>query len=91
MGGGSELVFTYAWVAPLWLIALLAPNTSQIMRQFEPALDYPPRGIPEPVAYPASPALAWSPNARWALITGAAAASGLLSLSHVSQFLYFQF
>jgi D-alanyl-lipoteichoic acid acyltransferase DltB (MBOAT superfamily) len=90
MGGGSEFVLTYTWVVSLWAIALFAPNTSQIMRTFEPALDYPVRGIPES-DHATAGAATWRFSFRWAVVVGVAAACGLLSLSRVSQFLYFQF
>ena len=90
MGGGGEFVSTYAWILALWSIVLFAPNTSQIMRHFTPGLDYPPKGITE--AFRSVDRIpAWNLSLFWAVITGLLAACGLLSLAHVSPFLYFQF
>lgn len=93
LGGGSQFILTYAWVIPLLLVALLLPNTQQIMARFEPAL----------AAYPADPnteiqglsgtnsRLTWQPTTGWSLVLGALSALGILALSSVSEFLYFQF
>lgn len=84
LGGGSQLVFQYAWITVLLPLAWLAPNTQQIMRRFDPALAFQPR--PEH-----APHVAWHPTAAWALILAVVTAGGLLSLFRVSEFLYYQF
>lgn len=38
---GTEFVKGYLWVVPLLAIALLAPNTQQLMRGYEPVFDLP--------------------------------------------------
>ena len=71
----------FGWIAALWALAWLAPNTQQIMAAFRPAL--------EEVTY--SGRLRWQPNTLWL----AGIAVGLLytvtEMGKVSEFLYFQF
>jgi D-alanyl-lipoteichoic acid acyltransferase DltB (MBOAT superfamily) len=93
LGGGSNFIFTYAWIVALLLIALLAPNTQQILSRFQIALapypaneHYQINGIPWLASL-----LSWAPSIKWAIVTGIIAAMGILALTSVSEFLYFQF
>lgn len=79
LGGGSQFVSTYGWVIALSLVVFLAPNTQEIMR----------RGQPAPAE--SQPRVAWRPSVRWAVLMSLVAMAGILSLSHPSEFLYFQF
>lgn len=78
---GNELHADLGWIAALWALAWLAPNTQQVMAAFRPAL--------EDVRY--SGRLGWRPNTLWL----AGIAVGLLytvtEMGKVSEFLYFQF
>jgi hypothetical protein len=73
-----------AWIAGLFAIAWLAPNTRQIMARAEAYIaDHP---------LPACPAfLAWRVNARWAVASALLLVASLASMTRVSEFLYFQF
>jgi hypothetical protein len=82
-GGGSTFVLNYAWILVLLPIVFLAPNSQQIMRQFQPALDH--------AGSVTETRLTWLPVRRWALAMAIVFASGLLSLTRPSEFLYFQF
>jgi alginate O-acetyltransferase complex protein AlgI len=74
-----------AWIAALLAIALFCPNTQELMRMYEPALDFAaPSG-----AY--ARILAWGPSVRWALAIGVLAVAALAGLDRVTPFLYFQF
>lgn len=93
LGGGSDFVFTYLWVGALLVAVLFMPNTQQIMSRFEPALKayqsdekYEIRFGQRQLAR-----LLWQPSHGWALGIGLVAALGVLALSSVSEFLYFQF
>lgn len=89
LGGGARFLQTWGWVALACAIAMLAPNTQQIMRNFEPALDY---HIARDTSHAARPAsLAWTPNGRWAIALGVITLLSLLSLTRPAEFLYFQF
>jgi D-alanyl-lipoteichoic acid acyltransferase DltB (MBOAT superfamily) len=69
--------------AALLLLARVAPNSQQLVGYAGP-------GDPPPDATPLLP-LAWSPSPRWAIATGLLAAAALVSLTRVSEFIYFQF
>jgi D-alanyl-lipoteichoic acid acyltransferase DltB (MBOAT superfamily) len=90
---GTEFVKAYLWVTPLLAIALLAPNTQQLMRGYNPVLDLPAtpsievgdeRGL-------ACLRLKWVPSPGWAIATGTLAFFGIISITRVSEFLYWQF
>ena len=88
LGGGTEFVLTWLWIIALLPIVLFFPNTQEVME----------RGVAEGSSQPAKAsarggvlALRWAPNMAWALIVAVTACLGFLSLSSVSEFLYFQF
>jgi D-alanyl-lipoteichoic acid acyltransferase DltB (MBOAT superfamily) len=72
-----------AWtrIAAACLLVLFAPNSQEILSQYDPALG----------ATPARGWVAWKPNGRWALITAAMAVYGILNISKTSEFIYYQF
>ena len=77
-----------AWVAGLTFIALLCPNTLQILAPYEPALGVKRRT--EGVGFIAR-AIEWSPSLAWTLGMSIVAAIAITSLEHQSEFLYWQF
>jgi len=82
LGGGARFVSEYVWIAVLLPVVMLAPNTQEILGKFEPALSVRPG---------ASTRFMWQPTARWAAVAAVLTACGLLSLTRVSEFLYYQF
>jgi D-alanyl-lipoteichoic acid acyltransferase DltB (MBOAT superfamily) len=70
-------------LAMLFAIVWGAPNTQQIMSQFEPALG---RAPINPYAW-----LNWQPTLRWAVLCGIVGAAGILAIGGATEFLYFQF
>jgi len=86
LGGGSQFVSLYSWVIALSLIAFFAPNTQEIMRHWRPGFD-----AAHALASVKNTRLAWAPTVGWAIVISMVAAAGILSLSHPSEFLYFQF
>ena len=87
LGGGSQFVLQYSWILVLLPIVWLSPNTQEILAQFKPGLDYRRHVTPgEPLS-----TLIWKPTAGWAAIIALVTAAGLLSLTRVSAFLYYQF
>ena len=78
-GGGTQI----NWIIACALIAFLAPNTQEIMRAFRPALGVDPDGT--------SHWWRWRPARRWLAFTVLAAGLAVLSLTSVSEFIYFQF
>jgi alginate O-acetyltransferase complex protein AlgI len=85
LGGGGQFLANWCWVATAAFIVFSLPNTQQIMCQPEPVLAI------ETGAGRTAPRWIWSPSPRWAVALGLLAVAGLLSLSHPSDFLYFQF
>ena len=83
LGGGSRLVFQYLWIVALLPVVMFAPNTQEILGRFQPALNF--HDTRERVR------LSWCPTPGWAAIVATVTACGLLSLTRVSEFLYYQF
>ncbi len=83
LGGGSQFVFTWAWVSSLLAIALFLPNTQELMRHHRPGFDFDPAAV--------TATMEWRPTPAWGLLTAALAAAGILSLSQATEFLYYQF
>ena len=87
LGGGSRFVESWSWITIAALITFLLPNTQEIMRKFDPALDF----------YSNQQAIfiinnkTWSPSKGCAFTLGIIATLCLLSLNKPSEFLYFQF
>ncbi len=93
LGGGTDFALTWIWVLALFPVALMAPNSMQIMARFEPVLRLYPedprhevRLLPRRV-----PRFYWRPVVPVAIVTGVGAAIAVLAMSRVSEFLYFQF
>ena len=83
LGGGARFVVQYIWIATLLPAVFFLPNTQELMRGYQPALDY-QQG-------PVLSRFAWRPSAGWAAGLALTAIAGLLSLSRISEFLYYQF
>jgi len=79
--GSAEI----GYLALLFGIVWLLPNTQQIMQRYRPALNV------RPLSGRAARLLVWRPNAVGAGAIAVLAVSSILSLSKVSVFLYFQF
>lgn len=71
------------WILVLGVIALCTPNIYQLLSPHDPVLLERPL---EPTRWPL-----WRPNLFWALAVMMMATAALLSMSAVSEFLYFQF
>ncbi|MCA1941419.1 MAG: MBOAT family protein [Caenispirillum bisanense] len=78
LGGGSDFVLMWTWIAVLLPIVVACPNTQEIVARLRQGTERASR-------------LQWQPSGRWAVATGVAAGVGVLTLTGVSEFLYFQF
>ncbi|WP_321392730.1 MBOAT family protein [Emcibacter sp.] len=93
LGGGSDFVWTWVWILILLPAALLLPNTQQIMEKFEPAYN----SLKDEVNYtllsdsPLMRRIKFRPTVGWAAVCAFMTVTGLLALSQISEFLYFQF
>jgi alginate O-acetyltransferase complex protein AlgI len=95
LGSGTQFVLNYLWVIALFGIAFFLPNTQQFIARHDPALL---ASVAIPVAPRASgrfhdigSMMSWRPTRGWAVVIGVIFACGVLTLSSVTEFLYFQF
>jgi alginate O-acetyltransferase complex protein AlgI len=93
LGGGSQFICTWLWIAILLAVVVAMPNTQQIMTRFEPVLksyvsDERNEILPMKRLHSA---LCWRPSGNWAVASGVIAALGVFAMSRISEFLYFQF
>jgi D-alanyl-lipoteichoic acid acyltransferase DltB (MBOAT superfamily) len=77
------------WIAGLMLVALICPNTLQILAHYEPALGVKPRPTSRTIGR--ARLTEWAPSLPWALAMSAVAALALVSIGGASEFLYWQF
>ncbi len=84
----GELVLAIAWIAVLLLIALLLPNSLQIMARYEPVLGV--RKLTPNTGWFAR-VLVWKPTIPWAVAVSVLAAAAVMRLGGKSEFLYWQF
>jgi D-alanyl-lipoteichoic acid acyltransferase DltB (MBOAT superfamily) len=84
-GEAQDLVLGLALSVGFTVIALAAPNTQEIAGYTGPSGAYDTRVAPPPRRE------AWDPRPAWGLAAGAVFALCVLSLSRISEFLYFQF
>jgi D-alanyl-lipoteichoic acid acyltransferase DltB (MBOAT superfamily) len=87
--GGAllDLTVTLAWIAALLVIALVMPNSLDLLSEYEPALGIKPR----PGSRVLARLLHWSPQIPWAFATSALAVTAIMMLGHKTEFLYWQF
>ncbi len=87
MGGATQFVETWTWVAIGAGLCFLFPNSQEIVSRFDPALDF------DPAQSRGRAVLAWSwqPNRVHGVVIGVLALASLLALNRPSDFLYFQF
>jgi len=94
-GGNSTAIITgaprperWAWLGVLYLVVFFAPNTQDILSGFHPVL-----GVKEASRHHGlcGGRLLWSPESRWAIFCAVVFTACLLSLSNVTEFLYYQF
>jgi alginate O-acetyltransferase complex protein AlgI len=85
---GKEFIMMYAWLMAVLLIALLLPNSVQIMARYEPVL-----GAKERPANTGLSRLAmhWNPTLFWAVLMALMATVALMRVGGHSEFLYWQF
>ncbi|HVN64494.1 MAG TPA: MBOAT family O-acyltransferase, partial [Candidatus Binataceae bacterium] len=84
--GGADAMSEWSWIAALLAVVFLMPNTQQIMRNFAPVLEMPT----SPEAGHKT-LISWRESAGWAIAVGAIAFLSVISITRVSEFLYWQF
>jgi alginate O-acetyltransferase complex protein AlgI len=83
----QEFVLAIAWLGVLLLIALLPPNTLQLMARYDPALG----GPWPPARLLLLRAIDWTPTVPWAVAIAPLVIAAVLRLGGKSEFLYWQF
>ena len=87
-GGGFVFVINYLWILLAALIALSLPNVAQLFSRYQAVLYENERSF---LAVRESSWMSWSYSNRWAAVVSIAFVLGVMTLSQVSEFLYFQF
>lgn len=87
-GSGSSFVGNFLWVLVGALGAVCLPNVAQIFHHYEPVL-YEHEGSFKGVRDKTN--IRWSYSMTWASITAFLGLLGVLTLTQISEFLYFQF
>lgn len=72
------------WIIVSMFIVWLAPNSQQIMSKFKPALN-----LPQEDTKPKW--LLWQPSYVWVVASAICTALSILSISEISEFIYYQF
>ncbi len=93
-GSLPALITLYLWMAVLLAIALIPPNILQIMLPWEPAITLPLPYRKDGKLHPFGRffnSLSWRPTPGWAVGIAALSTFGILALSQVTEFLYWQF
>jgi alginate O-acetyltransferase complex protein AlgI len=77
----GDITSALSWIAGLWALVWLAPNSQEIMAAFNPSLE----------TITSSSRVRWQPNKYWLLLTVVALLYAFSRMGKVSEFLYFQF
>jgi alginate O-acetyltransferase complex protein AlgI len=86
---GQDFINTGRWMCLLLFIALVLPNTLQILDRYEPALGVEPGSTKSWIGKISIPR--WGPSLPWAIAMSAIAAVAFISIGGPSEFLYWQF
>jgi D-alanyl-lipoteichoic acid acyltransferase DltB (MBOAT superfamily) len=92
LGGGSNFVFNWVWIFCSFVIVLLLPNLQDLFNSVRFSTDEiqykTSNSIPFLTVFNS---INWQLNGHWALICAICFSLGVLTLSQISEFLYFQF
>ncbi|MNK67283.1 hypothetical protein D3C87_866160 [compost metagenome] len=92
LGGGTAFVESWTWIAMAAVLVFAMPNTQQIMRRFEPALDFQDgQAAAGAGGLGGLRRLTWRASPAWAAAIAALALASTLALNRPAEFLYFQF
>jgi alginate O-acetyltransferase complex protein AlgI len=93
LGGGSNFTYTWLWILVVLPLVLILPTTQDLFYKVRGSLsskNYDKNSTFWPF-YNKLSLIYWKDNKFWAVIISFALVFGLLTLSQVSEFLYFQF
>ena len=86
---GTDIKMAGMWIVILLFIALVCPNTLEILAPYEPALGWKPQSTGPTLGRFRIPA--WGPSLPWAVAVSALAAIAIFYTGGPSEFLYWQF
>ncbi len=86
---GTDIKQAAMWGAALLFIALICPNTLEMLAPYEPALGVKPAATAPIIGNLRMPA--WGPSLPWAAAISVIAAVAIFSIGGPSEFLYWQF
>ncbi len=86
---GTDVEKAAMWTAALLFIALVCPNTLQILAPYEPALGVKSQSTVPVIGRIRIPT--WGPSLPWAIAVSTIAAIAIVSIGGPSEFLYWQF
>jgi hypothetical protein len=86
---GTDFTQAAMWVAILLFIALVCPNTLEILAPYEPALGVKAKSTA--TFFGGFQIPAWDPSLPWAVAVSVVAAVAIFSTGGPSEFLYWQF
>jgi len=75
------------WLLSLFIIVWSLPNIQHIFYRYRPALET----YPGEVSPPRQRWQIWQPDMKWALVTASLLMLALINITHLSEFLYYQF
>lgn len=93
LGGGSDFVFTWLWIIALLPLVICFPNTQDLFSKHNGSLSsksFESQNTFWPY-FKLAQHIQWQTNKIWAVIISLALVAGVMTLSQVSEFLYFQF
>jgi alginate O-acetyltransferase complex protein AlgI len=93
LGGGSNFMYNWLWIITVLPLVLILPTTQDLFYKVNGSLsskNYENSSTYWPL-YTKFRLIYWKDNKFWVAIISLALVSGLLTLSQVSEFLYFQF
>ncbi len=88
---GDDALRASALLTACLLLVWLAPNMGQIFQAYHPTCDHPQEPDATPISTARGNRLRWKPNLPYALFCALLLMTALLSMTRVSEFLYFQF
>ena len=83
---GSQMIRMWSWITALLAIAWVLPNSQELLARYRPVLEM---NRNHTLTVPTR--LVWRLTPAWAIFAGALAFLGVISITHVSEFLYWQF
>ncbi|MBU2676969.1 MAG: MBOAT family protein [Gammaproteobacteria bacterium] len=89
LGSGTSFVGNWLWVLVAGIAAVSLPNVAQLFHSVEPVIYEDKKSFVRYLDLPGQ--IVWRQSPSWAVISAVLLVLGVLTLTQVSEFLYFQF